>query len=185
MSMLCSQCEQTAKGTGCTVRGVCGKDPEVAALQDLLIHAVKGIAMYAHRARQLGAKDAAVDRFVGTVRSALSTAGVESRTMDDKLLPTADLAGVRLLVFPYNPGGLPEGAVDAVRSYVGGGGRLAVFYSSHGALLELVGVREVRYVGGDDLPDLSGIRFDTGAVFRVVGIYLIVHHLHSAVILSA
>jgi len=64
MSMLCYQCEQTAKGTGCTIRGVCGKEPEVAALQDLLVHAVKGIAMYAHRARQFGAKDAAVDRFV-------------------------------------------------------------------------------------------------------------------------
>ena len=62
--MLCYQCEQTAKGTGCTVRGVCGKPPEVAALQDLLVHAIKGIAMYAHRARQLGACDAEVDAFV-------------------------------------------------------------------------------------------------------------------------
>ena len=33
MSMLCYQCEQTAKGTGCTLHGVCGKDPDVAALQ--------------------------------------------------------------------------------------------------------------------------------------------------------
>ena len=63
MSMLCYQCEQTAKGTGCTVHGVCGKPPEVAALQDLLIEALKGISMYAHRARQLGKTDAAIDRF--------------------------------------------------------------------------------------------------------------------------
>ena len=63
MSMLCYQCEQTAKGTGCTAGGVCGKSPEVAALQDLLIHAVKGIAMYAHRAAQLGANDNEIDRF--------------------------------------------------------------------------------------------------------------------------
>ena len=62
--MLCYQCEQTAKGTGCTVRGVCGKSPEVAALQDLLVHAIKGISMYAHRARQLGAADAEADAFV-------------------------------------------------------------------------------------------------------------------------
>ncbi len=40
--MFCHQCEQTAKGTGCTVRGVCGKKPEVSDLQDLLVHAVKG-----------------------------------------------------------------------------------------------------------------------------------------------
>lgn len=62
--MYCYQCEQTAKGTGCTKMGVCGKDPETAALQDLLVYACQGIARYAHRARQLGAKDAAIDRFI-------------------------------------------------------------------------------------------------------------------------
>ena len=55
--MFCYQCEQTAKGTGCTVMGVCGKSAEVSDLQDLLIHATKGIAMAAHRARELGAAD--------------------------------------------------------------------------------------------------------------------------------
>ncbi len=64
MSMFCYQCEQTAKGTGCTVQGVCGKDPEVAGLQDLLVEAVKGIARYAQCARQQGAKDPAIDGFV-------------------------------------------------------------------------------------------------------------------------
>jgi len=43
---------------------VCGKDPTTAALQDLLLHAAKGISMYAHRARRLGAKDREVDVFV-------------------------------------------------------------------------------------------------------------------------
>ncbi len=61
--MFCYQCEQTAHGTGCTVLGVCGKTPEVAMLQDLLLEATKGIAMYAHRARSLGATDPAVDAF--------------------------------------------------------------------------------------------------------------------------
>ena len=64
MSMFCFQCEQTAKGTGCNAFGVCGKDPDTASLQDLLIHATKGVAQYAHRARQLGAKDHDVDVFV-------------------------------------------------------------------------------------------------------------------------
>jgi len=62
--MFCYQCEQAAKGTGCTQAGVCGKDAETAALQDLLIHATKGIAMYAHRARQLGVHSRDVDVFV-------------------------------------------------------------------------------------------------------------------------
>lgn len=64
MSMFCYQCEQTAQSTGCTAHGVCGKDPETAALQDLLVHVAKGISQYAHCARQQGVKDAEVDRFV-------------------------------------------------------------------------------------------------------------------------
>ncbi len=69
--MFCYQCEQTAKGTGCTVRGVCGKDGDTAALQDLLIHALKGVSMYAHRARQLGAAEKEIDVF--TVKGLFST----------------------------------------------------------------------------------------------------------------
>ena len=64
MSMFCYQCEQTGKGTGCDQFGVCGKDPETSALQDLLVHAAQGISQYAHRARQLGVKDRAADVFV-------------------------------------------------------------------------------------------------------------------------
>ncbi len=62
--MFCYQCEQTFHGQGCTDLGVCGKDETVATLQDLLIYAIKGIAMYAHRARQAGASDAAIESFV-------------------------------------------------------------------------------------------------------------------------
>lgn len=43
MGMFCYQCQETAKGTGCEVKGVCGKNEEVAKLQDLLIHSLKGI----------------------------------------------------------------------------------------------------------------------------------------------
>jgi hydroxylamine reductase len=64
MNMFCYQCEQTAKSTGCTGYGVCGKSPETAALQDLLLYGTKGIAMYANRARQFGATDAGIDRFI-------------------------------------------------------------------------------------------------------------------------
>lgn len=61
--MFCYQCEQTSQGQGCQTIGVCGKDENTATLQDLLIHAVKGISQYAHRARQLGAADPEVDAF--------------------------------------------------------------------------------------------------------------------------
>jgi hydroxylamine reductase len=69
--MFCYQCEQTAKGAACTVRGACGKDPDTAALQDLLMHATKGLAMYARRARELGAKDGPTDVF--TVKALFTT----------------------------------------------------------------------------------------------------------------
>jgi hydroxylamine reductase len=64
MEMFCYECEQAAKGTGCTVMGVCGKNPDIAKLQDLLIHATKGLSMYAHVARELGIVDTEVDGFV-------------------------------------------------------------------------------------------------------------------------
>ena len=64
MNMMCYQCEQTAQQKGCTTFGVCGKSPEIAALQDLLIYAAKDISRYAHRARQLGAADNEIDVFV-------------------------------------------------------------------------------------------------------------------------
>jgi hydroxylamine reductase len=63
-AMFCYQCEQTYRASGCVDIGVCGKDPQTAILQDLLVHATKGISQYAHRARQLGVLDRAVDRFL-------------------------------------------------------------------------------------------------------------------------
>ncbi|MBD3174616.1 MAG: hydroxylamine reductase, partial [Armatimonadia bacterium] len=71
MEMFCYQCEQTAKGTGCTIHGACGKDPETAALQDVLVHLSKGIAQYAHRAAELGATDRDIDVFI--VRALFTT----------------------------------------------------------------------------------------------------------------
>ena len=61
--MFCFQCEQTSKGEGCTKIGVCGKQPEVAALQDLLVYALKGLAQYAVEGRKVGVSDLEVDRF--------------------------------------------------------------------------------------------------------------------------
>ncbi len=71
MSMFCFQCEQTAKGTGCTKAGVCGKDADTANLQDLLVHATEGLAMVAHRARGVGVVDRRAD--VSVVEALFST----------------------------------------------------------------------------------------------------------------
>ena len=62
--MFCYQCSQTARGTGCTVKGVCGKEPTVARLQDNLIYALKGMCAYLYHARELGSTDPEIDAFV-------------------------------------------------------------------------------------------------------------------------
>ncbi len=64
MSMFCFQCQETAKNEGCTVRGVCGKTPEVANLQDLLIWLLKGISFWSTRARDLGVNDPETNLFI-------------------------------------------------------------------------------------------------------------------------
>ena len=61
--MFCYQCEQTARGQGCTVKGVCGKEPSTAALQDLLTYAVQGLGIVAHEARQKGVNNNQANRF--------------------------------------------------------------------------------------------------------------------------
>jgi len=62
--MFCYQCEQTAKGQGCSVSGVCGKKPEVAALQDLLVYALAGLSQVAIAAHREGIRERGVDVFV-------------------------------------------------------------------------------------------------------------------------
>ena len=64
MSMFCYQCQEAAKGTGCTVKGVCGKTDDVSNLQDLLMFVMKGISIYAEKAREKGIESAAADKFV-------------------------------------------------------------------------------------------------------------------------
>lgn len=64
LDMFCYQCSQTARGTGCTVKGVCGKEPIVARLQDNLLFAIKGISAYLYHARELGYTDPEVDAFI-------------------------------------------------------------------------------------------------------------------------
>ena len=69
--MFCYQCEQTFKGTGCTVQGVCGKKPDVAALQDLLLYALMGLSQVAIDARKQNIIDEKIGVF--TVQAAFST----------------------------------------------------------------------------------------------------------------
>ncbi len=64
MNMFCYQCQEAAKGTGCTARGVCGKSAEVANLQDLLIYTLKGLSILGLKADELNMNITKVDKFL-------------------------------------------------------------------------------------------------------------------------
>jgi hydroxylamine reductase len=61
--MFCYQCEQTAKGEGCTKIGVCGKQPDTAVLQDLLMYTVKGLSQAAVAAKKAGISDPQINKY--------------------------------------------------------------------------------------------------------------------------
>jgi hydroxylamine reductase len=91
--MFCYQCEQTAKGTGCTVLGVCGKQPEVAALQDLLLYTLMGLSQVAVAGRKVGVSDPDVNVF--TVKAAFSTLTNVDFDPDRFLVLITEAAGKR------------------------------------------------------------------------------------------
>ena len=62
--MFCFQCQETAKNTGCTVKGMCGKPEQTADLQDLLIYVCKGISVYGAKLKEKGTVDKKNGRFI-------------------------------------------------------------------------------------------------------------------------
>jgi hydroxylamine reductase len=62
--MFCYQCQEAAKGTGCTIAGVCGKKEDLANMQDLLIYVLKGVSIYATKARELGIENEKANKIV-------------------------------------------------------------------------------------------------------------------------
>jgi hydroxylamine reductase len=115
-NMFCYQCQEAAKGTGCTIQGVCGKPSDVANLQDLLLFVLKGISYYSVKARKAGVNLEATDKaimdglfatitnanfdrevFINRIRKALE--------LREEVKQAAEAAGVIFLVE------LPEAAV--------------------------------------------------------------------------
>lgn len=64
MDMFCRQCEQAEKGEKCVRHGICGKSPNVAALQDLIVHSLIGLAVYGKLAKEYGINDKAADKLI-------------------------------------------------------------------------------------------------------------------------
>ncbi|MGE5418214.1 MAG: hydroxylamine reductase [Acidobacteriota bacterium] len=108
--MFCNQCEQVSKGIGCTAIGVCGKKPEVAALQDLLTYAVRGLSAVANEARKNGSVDQEVNRFSNEALFAtLTNVNFDAEALAELIRKTEKLtASLRLRV----PGSFSDPAVD-------------------------------------------------------------------------
>jgi hydroxylamine reductase len=62
--MYCYQCQETAKNSGCTIKGVCGKTEEVANMQDLLVYVCKGLSYVTIEARKQGIKTREESKFI-------------------------------------------------------------------------------------------------------------------------
>lgn len=107
MSMFCHQCQEAAKGTGCTVKGVCGKDETVSNLQDVLLFALKGLAFVSQEARRAGISNpqvstALVEGLFATITNANFDKAVfiarirDAITLREELKKELSLRGVKL-----------------------------------------------------------------------------------------
>lgn len=117
MSMFCFQCQEAAKGTGCTVKGVCGKSDDLAQMMDLLIYTCKGISVFTAEARKAGISTRSEDLFImDALFSTITNANFDKQAVVEKLKKGIDLkmslqhrlreAGVKL-----NESQLPEAAL--------------------------------------------------------------------------
>lgn len=110
--MFCYQCEQAANG-GCSVVGVCGKQPDVAALQDLLVYTLKGIAFWAHKARENGVKDAEIDRFmIDSLFTTVTNVDFDAATISQMVTEAVRLRGKAKQLAGAFSGAVPPAAQD-------------------------------------------------------------------------
>lgn len=92
MSMFCYQCQEAANGVGCKFKGVCGKEPEVAKLQDLLIHSSKGLALVNSTLRKIGKADRDADKAI--LNSLFIT--ITNANFDDKAIAEEITKNIKL-----------------------------------------------------------------------------------------
>ncbi|MDX2496932.1 MAG: hydroxylamine reductase, partial [Desulfobacterales bacterium] len=112
--MFCFQCEQTSKGEGCTKIGVCGKKPEVAALQDLLMYAVKGLSLVAVAGRKAGIRDPEIDHFAcEAIFSTLTNVDFDPSRFAELIHQTVEFRDeLKAKVTAAGEAGFPEGPAN-------------------------------------------------------------------------
>ncbi len=86
MSMFCYQCQEAAKGIGCEIKGVCGKDDQVSNLQDLLIYVTKGVSILVNLGNQNGVSIAKADQYVfEALFTTITNANFDNKAIVDKI----------------------------------------------------------------------------------------------------
>jgi len=96
-SMFCFQCEQTAQGKGCSSFGVCGKNPEVSALQDLLIYMLRGLSQLSLEAKNVGVKDDELNLFIcESAFATLTNVNFDPATLIEYIKKSASLRDILL-----------------------------------------------------------------------------------------
>jgi len=84
--MFCYQCEQTAKGTGCTIQGVCGKDETTAALQDVLVYVTASIAYFSKALFENGKQEDDVNHYIiETLFTTITNVNFDPQTLLDRI----------------------------------------------------------------------------------------------------
>ncbi len=85
--MFCFQCQEASKGTGCTIKGVCGKTDEVSNLQDLLIYVTKGVSVFANIGRENNIKSEKADKYVfDALFMTITNANFDKNKIVDKII---------------------------------------------------------------------------------------------------
>ncbi|MBZ9636435.1 hydroxylamine reductase [Clostridium sp. FP1] len=119
MGMFCYQCQEASKGTGCTSRGVCGKTDELANMQDLLIYVLKGISIYATRARKLGVENQEINKFVANgLFMTITNANFDKTRFIETITKALELREVMKSEL-LNAGGIIEGKMPEYATWTG------------------------------------------------------------------
>jgi hydroxylamine reductase len=137
--MFCFQCQETAKNTGCTVRGVCGKPEETANLQDLLIFVLKGISIYGEQLKALGTPDRTNDLFIAqglfaTITNAAWDDGRFSKIIEEALERRKALKSQFLAAYKEKNGKEFTAALPDAATWSGNAGQFAEKAKSVGVL---------------------------------------------------
>ncbi len=99
MSMFCYQCQEAAKGTGCTIAGVCGKQSDVANLQDTLLFVLKGISWYNEKLRAIDANPEKVDKFVfDGLFSTITNANFDKKAFERRIIKALQIRNELLVL---------------------------------------------------------------------------------------